>query len=134
MGSSRISNSSKFLFMSLLPARKRMIRSKSAEKAQKHRCSHFKYVKTPKGSYLCSRWSDLVEVQSHTSSNVCHPYLQVCKGSDQKQPRKCGDAVFSISNPLGVVPGLLGPKPFRPGTPRPGRFGPFIHPGLLGPL
>ena len=32
------------------------------------------------------------------------------------------------------VPGLLGPKPFRPGTPRPGRFGPFFNPGLLGPL
>ena len=33
-----------------------------------------------------------------------------------------------------MVPGLLGPKPFRPGTPRPGRFGPFFNPGLLGPL
>ena len=26
---------------------------------------------------------------------------------------------------LHLVPGLLGPKPFRPETPRPGRFGPF---------
>ena len=33
-----------------------------------------------------------------------------------------------------MVPGLLGPKPFRPGTPRPGRIGPFFNPGLLGPL
>ena len=33
-----------------------------------------------------------------------------------------------------MVPGLLGPKPFRPGTPRPRRFGPFFNPGLLGPL
>ena len=35
---------------------------------------------------------------------------------------------------LWVVPGLLGPKPFQPGTPRPGRFGPFFNPGLLGPV
>ena len=33
-----------------------------------------------------------------------------------------------------MVPGLLGPKPFRPGTPRPGRFGQFFNPGLLGHL
>ena len=33
-----------------------------------------------------------------------------------------------------TVPGLLGPKPFRPGTPRPGRFGPFFDQGLLGQL
>ena len=32
------------------------------------------------------------------------------------------------------VPGLLGPKPFRSGTPRPGRFGPLLNPGLLDPL
>ena len=56
---------------------------------------------TLKGSYLCSRWSDLVEFQSHTSSNVCHFYLQVCKGSDQKQPRKGGDVIFSIIKPFG---------------------------------
>ena len=39
-------------------------------------------------------------------------------------------------NALGIflVPGLLSPKPFRPGTPRPRRFGPFFNPGLLGPL
>ena len=35
---------------------------------------------------------------------------------------------------IGMVPGLLGPKPFRPGTPRRGRFGPFFDMGLLGPL
>ena len=33
-----------------------------------------------------------------------------------------------------TVPGLLCPKPFRSGSPRPGRFGPFFNPGLLGPL
>ena len=41
---------------------------------------------------------------------------------------RCGTCIRS------KVPGLLGPKPFRPGTPRPGRFGPFFNPGLLGPL
>ena len=33
--------------------------------------------------------------------------------------------LVSHTNRLMWVPGLLGPKPFRPGTPRPGRFGPF---------
>ena len=41
---------------------------------------------------------------------------------------------FDYRNGPEWVPGLLGPKPFRPGTPRPGRFGPLFHPGLLGPL
>ena len=35
---------------------------------------------------------------------------------------------------LVLVPGLLGQKPFLPGTPRPGRFSPLFNPGLLGPL
>ena len=32
-------------------------------------------------------------------------------------------------NGATMVPGRLGPKPFRTGTPRPGRFGPFFNVG-----
>ena len=37
-----------------------------------------------------------VEIQTRPSSHACHHYLQVRKGSDEKQPRKSGDTVFSI--------------------------------------
>ena len=30
------------------------------------------------------------------SSHACHHYLQVSKGTDEKQPRKSGDTVFPI--------------------------------------
>ena len=43
-----------------------------------------------------SQWWDLSEIQTHISFYVCPHYLQVWKGSDQKQPRKRDDFVFPI--------------------------------------
>ena len=39
---------------------------------------------------------DLAEFQTYLSSHVCYHYLQICKGSDQEQPRKSGDIIFPI--------------------------------------
>ena len=36
------------------------------------------------------------EIRTTASSYVCHRYLQVSKGSNQKQPRKRDDALFPI--------------------------------------
>ena len=49
-----------------------------------------------KGSKLRCRWSEPAEFRTHASSYVCHSYLQVYKGSDQKQARKRDDALFPI--------------------------------------
>ena len=40
--------------------------------------------------------SDLAEIQTNQSFNACSHYLQVSKESDQKQPRKSGDIIFTI--------------------------------------
>ena len=40
--------------------------------------------------------------QTHPSFSACYHYLQVSKGSDQKQPRKSGDAIFPIISLCGV--------------------------------
>ena len=37
-----------------------------------------------------------MKIRTHLSSHACHHYLQVWKGTDEKQPRKSGDTVFSI--------------------------------------
>ena len=42
VGSGRISNTSKLLCMSLLPARMKRMRSKTAEKKWQHRFTHYK--------------------------------------------------------------------------------------------
>ena len=49
-----------------------------------------------KGSPLRSQRWDLSKIQTHISFYVCPHYLQVWKGSDQKQPRKRDDFVFPI--------------------------------------
>ena len=54
------------------------------------------FFSTLKGSLLCSPWSDLGKFRIHASSYICHRYLQVSKGSDQKQPRKRDYALFPI--------------------------------------
>ena len=93
------SNSSELLCLSWLPATLMMIPSKINELAWRQ---HFPIISlcffflTLKGSQLRSLWSDLAEFRTHPSSYVCHRYLQIWKGSDQKQPRKRGDAVFPI--------------------------------------
>ena len=45
---------------------------------------------------LRSQWWDLSEIQTHISFYVCPHYLQLWKGSDQKQPRKRNDLEFPI--------------------------------------
>ena len=35
-----------------------------------------------------------MQIQTHPSFSSCCHYLQVSKGSDQKQPRKSGDNIF----------------------------------------
>ena len=37
---------------------------------------------TVKGYKICSRWSDLAKFRTHSSSYVCHRYLQERKGSN----------------------------------------------------
>ena len=37
-----------------------------------------------------------MQIQTHPSFSACYHYLQVSKGSDQKQPRKRGDTIFPI--------------------------------------
>ena len=37
-----------------------------------------------------------MQIQTHPSFSACYHYLQVSKGSDQKQPRKSGDTIFPI--------------------------------------
>ena len=54
------------------------------------------FFPTLKGSQLRCPWSDPAKFRTHASTYVCHSYLQVSKGSDQKQPRKCDDALFPI--------------------------------------
>ena len=49
-----------------------------------------------KGSRLHSQWSDLAEIRTRPRFYACSRYLQVQKGSDQKQPRKGGDTIFPI--------------------------------------
>ena len=63
---------------------------------------------TLKGSQLRSQWWDLSEIQTHISFYVCPHYLQVWKGSDQKQPRKCNDFVFPIISLWEFFPTLKG--------------------------
>ena len=51
---------------------------------------------------LRSQWSDLAEIQTRQRFYACPRYLQVQKGSDQKQPRKGGDIVFPIISQWGL--------------------------------
>ena len=43
-----------------------------------------------------------MQIQTHPSFSACYHYLQVSKGSDQKQPRKSGDTIFPIIRLWGV--------------------------------
>ena len=100
--SSQISNSSKLSCMLSLPASMKRIQSRTAEKKLRHPfpiISLWGFFQTFKGSLLHlvgSRWSNQAEIQTRPSSHACHCYLQLQKGTDEKQPRKCGDTVFPI--------------------------------------
>ena len=97
--SRQISNQSKLSCMISLPASMKRIRSRTAEKKWRH-CfliiSLWGFLQTFKGSSLRSRWSNQTEIQTRPSSHACHRYLQLRKGTDEKQPRKSGDTVFPI--------------------------------------
>ena len=98
--------------MSSLPTNSKWILSIATEKKWQHRCfrrSRAAYSQVSSGIWpkfdliqafcACPHYlqvSDLAEFRTHPSSYVCHRYLQVWKGSDQKQPRKRGDDVFPI--------------------------------------
>ena len=55
-----------------------------------------------KGSQLRSQWSDLAEIRTRPGFYACPLYLQVLKGSDQKQPRRDGDIIFPIMSQWGL--------------------------------
>ena len=42
-----------------------------------------------------------MQIQTHASFSACYHYLQVLKGSGQKQPRKSGDTIFPITSLWG---------------------------------
>ena len=103
VGSGRISNSSKLLCMSSLPASMKRIRWKIAEKMRWRHFLHFKsmgFFQTLKGSQHRSPWSYLAEFRTHSSSYVYHRYLQVWNEPVQKRSRKGYDAVFPNCNPI----------------------------------
>ena len=59
-----------------------------------------------------------MQIQTHPSFSACYHYLQVSKGSDQKQPRKSRDTIFPIISLWGyfldvqgqIVGGPIWPK------------------------
>ena len=55
-----------------------------------------------KGSKLRSQWSDLAEIRTRPRFYACPRYLQVSKGSDEKQPRKGGKINFPIISQWGL--------------------------------
>ena len=59
-----------------------------------HNISLWGFFQTFKGSLLRSRWSNQAKIRTRLGSHTCHCYLQVWKGTDEKQPRKSGDTVF----------------------------------------
>ena len=58
--------------------------------------SLWEFFQTFKGSLLRSRWSNQAKIGTRPSSHTCHCYLQVWKGTTEKQPRKSGDTFFPI--------------------------------------
>ena len=54
------------------------------------------------GSYLRSQWSNMAEIWTRSRFYARPRYLQVYKGSNQKQPRKGGDIVFPIISQWGL--------------------------------
>ena len=71
--------------MSLLPARMNRIRSRREEKKLQHRFSHYEAQ---------GQLTPVIGSSQISNSHACHCYLQVWKGSDEKQPRKSEDSVF----------------------------------------
>ena len=66
----------------------------------------------------------LAEIRTCPRFYVCPRYLQVWKGSDQKQPRKGGDIVFPIISQWGLSVAMetrvliqSSPKPYAPFPP-----------------
>ena len=54
-----------------------------------------------------------MQIQTYQSFSACYHYLQVPKGSDQKQPRKSGDTIFPIISLWGYfldVQGQITPQ------------------------
>ena len=49
-----------------------------------------------------------MQIQTHPSFSACYHYLQVSKGSDQKQPRKSGDTIFPIISLWGYFLNVQG--------------------------
>ena len=97
VGSDWISNSSKLLCMSSLPASMKRIRWKIVEKMWWRHFLHYKsmgFFQTLNGSQLRSLWLDLAKFRTHSCSDVYHHYLQVWNESDQKLSRKCDKTVF----------------------------------------
>ena len=61
--------------------------------------SHYK----SRGNFLDPQGQlNLAEIRTRPRFYVCPWYLQVLKGSDQKQPRKGGDIVFPIISQWGL--------------------------------
>ena len=78
--------------MSLLPAKMNRILSRTEGEKLQHRFSHYKSMR------ICSdaQWqlTPVVGSSQISNSHVCHCYLQVWKGTDEKQPGKSEDTVF----------------------------------------
>ena len=94
---------SSHVYMLSLPASLKRIRSRTVEKNRRHRFSHYK----PMGIFsdVQGQLTPQLVVQSGRnwtcpSSHACNRYLQVWKGTDEKQPWKSGDNVFFHHNPV----------------------------------
>ena len=81
-----------------LPANTKRTWSRTAEKKWRHRFSHYKplFFQTFTASNSEFGGQNQAEIRTRPSSYAFHRYLQVWKGTDEKQPRKSGDTVFSI--------------------------------------
>ena len=90
--SGNISNSSKLSCMSLLPASMNRIRSRTAEKKLQHRFSYYKSIRIFPDTQ--GQLTPVVRSSQISNSHACHCYLQLWKGTDEKQPRKSEDTVF----------------------------------------
>ena len=99
------SNSCKLLCLSWLPATLMMILSKMNELAWRQ---HFPIISLwenfldAQGHLAPYSVVQLAEIRTHPRFYACPHYLQVWKGSDQRQPRKRGDIFFPIISQWGL--------------------------------
>ena len=99
------SNSSELLCLSWLSATLMMIRSKMNELAWRQHfpiISLWEFFLDAQGQLPPLSVSDLAEIRTRPRFYVCPRYMQVQKGSDKKQPRKCSDIVFPIISQCGL--------------------------------